>query len=216
MSPDCPSPSSDLQSSTSLKEESNPPIIPPEGDRDDPKSPKPILNKIQQERFDRFWKPWPNKKSKGKAEKAWKKLNPSEQLLATMLATIERAKTSKEWARNEGEYIPHPATWINGKGWLDEYTPAPKRKIPAGERRPAPERESPQPSGPNRFDPEVCHKVKEKLEAIPEDVLEKELQEIIKKLGSQHDLRRMEPETQRETALALYEEKLFEVVLKEQ
>lgn len=70
--------------------------------------------------FDAFWKAYPKKKSKGDAEKAWKKLNPNEQLLATMLARIEQAKTSEQWMKDGGQFIPYPATWLNKKGWEDE------------------------------------------------------------------------------------------------
>jgi HNH endonuclease len=70
-----------------------------------------------------FWDAYPKKKSKGQAEKAWLKIKPNEQLLATMLAKIEQARTSVEWTREGGQFIPHPATWLNAKGWEDEYTP---------------------------------------------------------------------------------------------
>jgi hypothetical protein len=70
-----------------------------------------------------FWDAYPKKKSKGQAEKAWSKIEPNEQLLATMLAKIEQARTSVEWTREGGQFIPHPATWLNAKGWEDEYTP---------------------------------------------------------------------------------------------
>ncbi len=71
-------------------------------------------------RFEKFWKAYPKKKSKGQAEKAWLRVRPDEQLLATMIATIERAKKSEEWRREMGKYIPYPATWLNAKGWEDE------------------------------------------------------------------------------------------------
>ena len=73
--------------------------------------------------FSCFWDAYPKKKSKGQAEKAWSKIKPNEQLLATMLAKIEQARTSVEWTREGGQFIPHPATWLNAKGWEDEYTP---------------------------------------------------------------------------------------------
>lgn len=75
------------------------------------------------ESFEKFWTIYPKKKSKGKAEKAWVKIKPSEQLLATIIAKIEQAKTSEDWTKDNGKYIPHPATWLNAKGWEDEYTP---------------------------------------------------------------------------------------------
>lgn len=72
-------------------------------------------------RFERFWEAYPKKRSKGQAEKAWAKIKPSEQLLEQMLAALEQAKTSADWTREGGKYIPYPATWLNAKGWEDDY-----------------------------------------------------------------------------------------------
>lgn len=77
---------------------------------------------INENRFKRFWGAYPKKKSKGDAEKAWSKIKPSEQLLAIMIAKIEQAKTSQDWLKDNGQFIPHPATWLNRKGWEDEIT----------------------------------------------------------------------------------------------
>jgi hypothetical protein len=70
--------------------------------------------------FDVFWSAYPKKRSKGQAERAFWKIAPDEQLLATMLAMIERAKKSEGWTKEGGRFIPHPATWLNAKGWEDE------------------------------------------------------------------------------------------------
>jgi len=89
----------------------------------------PFKTKRQQEMFDDFfWPAYPKKRSKGQAEKAWVKLNPSEELFREIMAGVERAKASEEWQRENGQFIPYPATWLNAKGWEDEYTPAPPRK----------------------------------------------------------------------------------------
>jgi len=74
--------------------------------------------------FSTFWNAYPKRKSKGQAEKAFWRVNPDEQLLATMLATIERATKSEDWLKEDGKYIPYPATWLNAKGWEDEYKEA--------------------------------------------------------------------------------------------
>lgn len=79
--------------------------------------------------FEAFWNAYPKKKSKGDAEKAWKKLNPNEQLLAIIIAKIEQAKTSDQWTKDGGQYIPHPATWLNRKGWEDEDTALEEKPI---------------------------------------------------------------------------------------
>jgi hypothetical protein len=80
----------------------------------------PFMSKKQENYFDQFWSVYPRKKSKGQAERTWVKLNPNEQLLASMIATIERAKTSVEWTSGGGQFIPYPSTWLNAKGWEDE------------------------------------------------------------------------------------------------
>jgi hypothetical protein len=71
--------------------------------------------------FDQFWAAYPKKRSKGQAEKAFQKVHPDEQLLARMISSIERAKTSDDWKRQNGRYVPYPATWLNAKGWEDEF-----------------------------------------------------------------------------------------------
>lgn len=81
---------------------------------------KKEININAQNSFARFYESYPKKKSKGQAEKAFLKINPDEQLLAAMIESIERAKKSEEWIREKGKYIPHPATWLNAQGWLDE------------------------------------------------------------------------------------------------
>ena len=78
------------------------------------------LTKAQESLFDRFWEAYPKKLSKGQAEKAWKSIKPDEQLVATMIATIERAMTLDDWMRDGGKFIPYPATWLTSKRWLDE------------------------------------------------------------------------------------------------
>lgn len=72
--------------------------------------------------FDEFWKSYPKKRSKGDAEKAFTKLNPSRELLTKMLNALEQAKTCKDWARDNGQFVPYPATWIRAKGWEDDYS----------------------------------------------------------------------------------------------
>lgn len=70
--------------------------------------------------FDDFWSAYPRKVSKGDAEKAFAKLNPDEHLLGTILAAVQRAKTRDGWAKDDGKFIPYPASWLNSRGWEDE------------------------------------------------------------------------------------------------
>jgi hypothetical protein len=71
--------------------------------------------------FDNFWDVYPKKKSKGKAELAWNKIKPSQTLCKQIIDAVSIAKKSAEWKKEKGKFIPYPATWLNGKSWLDEY-----------------------------------------------------------------------------------------------
>lgn len=77
----------------------------------------------QPEWFDLFWAEYPKKKNKPGALSAFEKINPDQGLFDEIMKGLSLAKNSKEWAKDEGEYIPYPATWLNGQGWTDEYKP---------------------------------------------------------------------------------------------
>ena len=70
--------------------------------------------------FDAFWQAYPRKVSKQAARKAWERLSPDEALLSAILAAVERDKQSDQWQRDGGQFIPYPATWLNGRRWEDE------------------------------------------------------------------------------------------------
>ena len=72
------------------------------------------------ESFKLFYKEYPKKKSKGQAESRWKTINPNECLFSSIMTGLESAKLSEDWTKDNGKYIPHPATWLNAKGWEDE------------------------------------------------------------------------------------------------
>lgn len=67
--------------------------------------------------FDTFWKSYPKKTGKGAASKAWKKLKPN---LEICLKSLSIQKKSSQWLKDNGQFIPLPATWINQERWNDE------------------------------------------------------------------------------------------------
>lgn len=69
--------------------------------------------------FERFWAAYPKKKSKDDAKRAWDKRRPTDELLTVMLRAIERQKHTHDWTREDGRYVPYPATWLNGGRWTD-------------------------------------------------------------------------------------------------
>lgn len=70
--------------------------------------------------FDLFWSTFPRKIGKGAAELAWKKLKPDSTLQARIIQAVKAQCKSEQWRRDQGQFIPHPATWLNGKRWEDE------------------------------------------------------------------------------------------------
>lgn len=85
--------------------------------------------------FEIFYKAYPNKKNVKTARTRWEKMKVTPELFAAIMEGLERAKNSQEWAKDDSAYIPHPATWLNGEGWKDEYKPlrqAAAPKAPAG------------------------------------------------------------------------------------
>jgi len=90
-------------------------------EQDEPKKPKSILSKEQQERFDIFWEAYPRRIAKQNAIKAWNKIKPNQELLDKILKSLEVGKKSNDWTKDNGQFIPHPATWLNRGGWEDEF-----------------------------------------------------------------------------------------------
>lgn len=72
--------------------------------------------------FSKFWETWPKIVAKAAAEKAFKKLKPSEDTLNEIIRSVEKNITSTDWKKENGKFIPHAATWLNGRRWEDEIT----------------------------------------------------------------------------------------------
>lgn len=69
--------------------------------------------------FLKFWQAYPKKIGKKAAYKAWKAASPRPPT-SDILTAIDRAKRSEQWQKDDGQYIPNPATWLNQGRWDDE------------------------------------------------------------------------------------------------
>ncbi|WP_343625390.1 hypothetical protein [Roseateles puraquae] len=70
--------------------------------------------------FEAFWSAYPRKVGKAAAVKAFAKVAPSEDLLRGMLGAVAEQRQSTQWVKDGGQFVPHPATWLNQQRWLDE------------------------------------------------------------------------------------------------
>ena len=77
---------------------------------------------VAKNRFELFWAAYPNKTGKGAAQKAWNKISPGAALFSQIMEALQKAVRCERWIRENGRYIPNPATWLNQKRWEDEYT----------------------------------------------------------------------------------------------
>jgi len=69
--------------------------------------------------FDAFWKAYPRKVGKKAALAAWMKAKDKPGLDA-IIASVSSQARSTAWAKDGGQYIPNPATWLNQGRWDDQ------------------------------------------------------------------------------------------------
>lgn len=74
--------------------------------------------------FEDFWRLYPKKVAKQTAKKAWGKVKVvTDTTEAEIFAGLIRALNCEQWQRDNGQYIPHAATWLNNRRWEDEVGP---------------------------------------------------------------------------------------------
>lgn len=83
--------------------------------------------------FAEFWAAYPRKVGKGAAEKAWIKARDRPPL-AEVIAALRRAMASDQWQRDGGQFVPHPATWLNQRRWEDGDPASPAIAVDPDER----------------------------------------------------------------------------------
>jgi len=86
-------------------------------------NPNPIKTCAFEISFSVFYSAYPKKKAKQDALKAWLSLEPTNDLVEKIISSLEKHKRSLDWTKDDGKYIPLPASWIRGKRWEDETDP---------------------------------------------------------------------------------------------
>ena len=75
-------------------------------------------DKIIQIPFDEFWKLYPNKVEKKKAEIKWNKLTLEVQ--KKIIDDLPQRVVGEKWKKENGRFIEMPTTYLNGERWNDE------------------------------------------------------------------------------------------------
>ena len=91
-------------------------------DKDTEKELKPLLSESvdSNDDFEQFWTAYPKKQAKQDASKAFRSAKLKPEQLQTVLQDITSRKSSAEWLKDGGKFIPLPATYLRGQRWLDE------------------------------------------------------------------------------------------------
>ena len=75
---------------------------------------------IYERNFEIFWRKYPRKVSKEKAKKAFLKAKIDDVVLNEILKSLDKFINSNDWKKENGQYIPYPASWLNQRRWEDE------------------------------------------------------------------------------------------------
>lgn len=81
------------------------------------------------EQFCAFWNAYPRKRDKARAQKSWNKLT-DEQRKCAIDDVRKRSKRDPSWLEDNGKFIPHPSSYLNGQRWEDEWTDEPTDQQP--------------------------------------------------------------------------------------
>ena len=83
---------------------------------------KSVLTVAQQALFEKFYSAYPKKVDRATAERAWAKIDPQpdDEFTEKIIQAVEAARKYDSRFR-EKQYIPNPASWLNAKGYLNEY-----------------------------------------------------------------------------------------------
>lgn len=68
--------------------------------------------------FSEWYKAYPKKMARADGERAWAKMNEADREAA--MAAVAAHVRYWEACGTERQYMPYPATWLNGRRWEDE------------------------------------------------------------------------------------------------
>lgn len=78
------------------------------------------LISFEETAFNQFWNAYPKKVNKKGCFTSFKRIKNLKNELPLILDAVERFKNSKQWQKDNGQFIPNPQTFINQERWKDE------------------------------------------------------------------------------------------------
>jgi hypothetical protein len=106
-------------------------VRPLDKEKDKEKEKEKDIKGAYEERFDMFWELYPKKVAKAKTKTKWLSLKPDEKLFNEIMKGLQRYSQSEQWQKEDGQFIPHPSTFLNQERWKDDIgVKLPRSQIP--------------------------------------------------------------------------------------
>ena len=75
---------------------------------------------ILEKDFNLFWEIYPRKVARKRALESWNKIDFSSILAEDIIKSVKDQSLSEQWQKEGGQFVPHPATWLNQERWTDQ------------------------------------------------------------------------------------------------
>lgn len=74
----------------------------------------------EEQAFNEFWAAYPKKVNKKGCFTSFKRIKHLKEEMPLIMAALQSFKASKQWQKDNGQYIPNPQTFINQERWKDQ------------------------------------------------------------------------------------------------
>ncbi|MCE3234041.1 MAG: hypothetical protein K0Q50_221 [Vampirovibrio sp.] len=88
----------------------------------------PLTPKGEEEGFQQFWNEYPKKTTKKESSDYWRK-NKLDAKLPEILNGLAAWKTSSQWVKDAGQYVPDAIRFLKKERWMDEVPPTISKPI---------------------------------------------------------------------------------------
>ena len=75
----------------------------------------------EEQAFNEFWSEYPKKVNKKGSFTSFKRIKHLKDEMPLIMAALRNFKASKQWQKDNGQYIPNPQTFINQERWKDQH-----------------------------------------------------------------------------------------------
>ena len=75
----------------------------------------------EEQAFNEFWSEYPKKVNKRGSFTSFKRIKHLKDEMPLIMASLRNFKASKQWQKENGQYIPNPQTFINQERWKDQH-----------------------------------------------------------------------------------------------